>query len=105
MTSDDAKGSEVKLLWICGLSALLSIGAYGRAATALNERAQAQAEMQAPPSRAVVSANAVVLEAPAAEFSTEINPAATNLAPYLQLHETRGGAALQVSAHANLCRG
>lgn len=118
MTMNEVKGNEVKVLWICGLIGLLSLVAYGRVATILNDRTFAQSEMRTAPSSAMPPAGAVVLDAPAGFLRTaarstpaltasagEASPMAPELSLYLQLHETRAIEETQVSARANLCPG
>lgn len=118
MTDGLTKGSEVKILWICGLFGLLSIVAYGRISTTLSDRAQTQSEMRAP-SQAMAPGDVAVPDAPAGNLrtaaratpdpaevsSTEASAPAAGLSVYLQLHETREVSVLQVSARANLCPG
>jgi hypothetical protein len=118
MTMDEVKGNEVKILWICGLFGLLSLVAYGRIATTLNDRALAQSAMRMSPSGATPPAGTIVLDGPTgisriaarstraqAAAPAEASSMAPDLSLYLQLHETRAIEALPVSARANLCPG
>jgi hypothetical protein len=114
MTMAEVKGNEVKILWICALFGLLSAVAYGRIATALNERVLAPAAMRVAPAGGMLPALAARPDMPAglsrtaarsAAALTESMPIAPSLAIYLQLHETRAVEALEVQARANLCPG
>jgi hypothetical protein len=112
MTMVEVKGNEVKILWICALLGLLSVVAYGRIATTLNERGLAQSEMQMVPAGAMRPARpdaaagmSRTAARPTPAAYTDSRPVAPSLAVYLQLHETRAAESLEVPARANLCPG
>ena len=115
MTMVEIKGNVVKILWISALFGLLAVVAYGRIATTLNERALARAELRTAPAGGMLPALAAEQDRPRGMLRTagwsvpaayaEASPAAPGLAVYLQLHETRAAAVLEVPARANLCPG
>lgn len=115
MTMLEIKGNEVKILWICALFGLLSVVAYGRVATTLDERALAHTEMRMARAGGMLPALAAGPDIPggmsrtaarsAPAAYTEASPVAPGLAVYLQLHETRAADAFEAPARANLCPG
>jgi hypothetical protein len=96
MTGGLTKGSEVKILWICGLLALLAVVAYGRFSIAPSNAGEPLPVTPASPS---LSAHP---RSPTLAHNDGV--AAPNLSMYVYLHETRNASnVLQGAASTNAC--
>ena len=95
MTAVRFTGRDVKILWLCALTGLVTITGYTRVSTPGAQARAAQTELAASPSSASQDASVAPKE----------DAARSALAFYLQLHETRDADMSGLPRVANACSG